>query len=497
MFRCTCATRALESFVKDFAGINLHRQQRAQQFFQQARTFGRRASLWQQTDASKGDAAGDSDGWIPFDGGRGGEKDESVVTLSPRDLNNTPQEAKNTVESEEWHAEVQITDPEALATRHEEDTVDRVTLRSLSANAGSEGALQRVRVLELPAISQHFAPRESQAVTVPEEATPQQATKPTVQAEPRTRAESRYVRRLRRIQDGKFMQLAMARHLGKQCQDQAREAENGPQEESWHEGARSKIEGPQEHIGGKKEKGKNARKRERRAREAEEVRETSEADPSKDENKLDRSAASPASKKEKTGKAVVPEPKPAAAKKKPSTTPKGPQQQPPPTKQQSQPSRLKKEPWQVQKAALTRKFGEQGWSPRKRVSPDTLEGIRALHASDPSTYSTETLSNHFQISADAIRRILKSKWKPKPEEIEERAKRWEKRGVKKWAEMSEKMGTKPPKKWRELGVENVALRRRLERKPFEQERQRRSKMQEARDNADRLPMEGSFAERIL
>ena len=110
-----------------------------------------------------------------------------------------------------------------------------------------------------------------------------------------------------------------------------------------------------------------------------------------------------------------------------------------------------REPWQIQKAALGRKFGEQGWQPNKRLSPDTLEGIRALHVSDPISYNTQTLAQHFHITPEAIRRILKSKWRPNEEEAEERRLRWEKRGVKKWSEMAE-LGIKPPAKWRALGV---------------------------------------------
>ena len=110
-----------------------------------------------------------------------------------------------------------------------------------------------------------------------------------------------------------------------------------------------------------------------------------------------------------------------------------------------------REPWQIQKAALSHKFGEQGWQPNKRLSPDTLEGIRALHVSDPGNYNTETLAQHFHITPEAIRRILKSKWRPNEEEAEERRLRWEKRGVKKWREMAE-LGIRPPAKWRALGV---------------------------------------------
>lgn len=110
-----------------------------------------------------------------------------------------------------------------------------------------------------------------------------------------------------------------------------------------------------------------------------------------------------------------------------------------------------KEPWQIQKAVLQAKFGDQGWSPRKRISPDALAGIRALHSAEPTTYTTAVLAEHFKVSAEAVRRILKSKWQPNEDEADERRKRWEKRGEKKWSEMVE-LGIRPPKKWRDMGV---------------------------------------------
>jgi hypothetical protein len=130
-----------------------------------------------------------------------------------------------------------------------------------------------------------------------------------------------------------------------------------------------------------------------------------------------------------------------------------PQTTPPETSSRatSRPKSKDREIWQVQKASLERKFGEKGWQPSKRLSPDTIEGIRALHASDPKNYKTETLAKHFQITPEAIRRILKSKWRPNEAEAEDRRQRWEKRGVKKWKEMAE-LGVRPPAKWRALGV---------------------------------------------
>lgn len=109
------------------------------------------------------------------------------------------------------------------------------------------------------------------------------------------------------------------------------------------------------------------------------------------------------------------------------------------------------EPWQTQKSALSEKFGSTGWLPRKRLSPDTLDGIRALHAQYPDKFTTPILADQFKVSPEAIRRILKSKWRPKGEEEERRRQRWEKRGENIWSQMVE-MGIKPPKKWRDMGV---------------------------------------------
>ncbi|KAF2966514.1 hypothetical protein GQX73_g7051 [Xylaria multiplex] len=110
----------------------------------------------------------------------------------------------------------------------------------------------------------------------------------------------------------------------------------------------------------------------------------------------------------------------------------------------------RKEAWQIQKEALKEKFPE-GWMPRKRLSPDALEGIRALHSQFPEQYTTEVLARHFELSPEAIRRILKSTWRPTVEEEERRQERWFNRGKNIWSHMAE-LGKKPPKKWRREGI---------------------------------------------
>lgn len=107
-------------------------------------------------------------------------------------------------------------------------------------------------------------------------------------------------------------------------------------------------------------------------------------------------------------------------------------------------------PWQSQKAALAEKF-EEGWAPRKRLSPDALAGIRAINAQFPEEYTVPVLAAKFEVSPEAIRRILKSKWRPDEEEEEDRKRRWYKRGQEVWTRYAE-LGLKPPRKWRDLGI---------------------------------------------
>jgi hypothetical protein len=109
-----------------------------------------------------------------------------------------------------------------------------------------------------------------------------------------------------------------------------------------------------------------------------------------------------------------------------------------------------KEPWMTQKAALKKKF-PGGWNPRKKLSPDALVGIRMLHKQFPEEYTTEVLAQKFEVSPEAIRRILKSKWTPDPEEELERQERWHNRGKRVWTQWAA-LGKKPPRKWRAEGI---------------------------------------------
>ncbi|PSR90561.1 hypothetical protein BD289DRAFT_430784 [Coniella lustricola] len=106
--------------------------------------------------------------------------------------------------------------------------------------------------------------------------------------------------------------------------------------------------------------------------------------------------------------------------------------------------------WALQKEALKKKFPD-GWAPRKRLSPDALSGIRALHQQFPDMFSTAALAEKFEVSPEVIRRILRSRWEPTAEEEEDRQRRWANRGTAIWNRYSE-LGMKPPKKWRDAGI---------------------------------------------
>lgn len=106
--------------------------------------------------------------------------------------------------------------------------------------------------------------------------------------------------------------------------------------------------------------------------------------------------------------------------------------------------REKPDPWRTQKDALDKKF-PNGWNPPKKLSPDALEGIRHLHATAPDRFTTSVLAEEFKISPEAIRRILKSRWRPSETEAEDRRKRWEKRHERIWSRMAE-LGLRPSTK---------------------------------------------------
>jgi len=57
----------------------------------------------------------------------------------------------------------------------------------------------------------------------------------------------------------------------------------------------------------------------------------------------------------------------------------------------------------------------EGWKPPQKISREAMDGLRACHTHDPEKFTTPVLADKFKISPEAVRRILKGKWKPTPE----------------------------------------------------------------------------------
>jgi Neugrin len=71
--------------------------------------------------------------------------------------------------------------------------------------------------------------------------------------------------------------------------------------------------------------------------------------------------------------------------------------------------------WAQHRATMKAKF-PNGWAPPHKLSRAAMDGLRALHAHDPDTFTTPVLSEKFRISPEAVRRILRSKWQPTKEQ---------------------------------------------------------------------------------
>lgn len=83
--------------------------------------------------------------------------------------------------------------------------------------------------------------------------------------------------------------------------------------------------------------------------------------------------------------------------------------------------------WQRQMYALREKFGAEKWNPRKQLSREAIEGIRALKEHSPELNAGD-FAEMFKVPAESIRRILKSKWRPNDAEMDHIAERWTRRG---------------------------------------------------------------------
>jgi neugrin len=71
--------------------------------------------------------------------------------------------------------------------------------------------------------------------------------------------------------------------------------------------------------------------------------------------------------------------------------------------------------WAQHRASMKAKFPE-GWAPPHKLSRAAMDGLRALHAHNPDTFTTPVLADKFRISPEAVRRILRGKWQPTQEQ---------------------------------------------------------------------------------
>jgi hypothetical protein len=150
--------------------------------------------------------------------------------------------------------------------------------------------------------------------------------------------------------------------------------------------------------------------------------------------------------------------------------------------------------WAVVRASVAGKFkkkddGGDGWAPTRRLSPDTVAGLRALHAAYPGAFTLQHLARRFGVGYEAMRRIVKGGVKrpasvadggaendrvaaldaaggmesasarlaevaAEAEREESVRARWERRGARIWTHRAAQ-GARPPAKWRALGVGDV------------------------------------------
>jgi hypothetical protein len=107
--------------------------------------------------------------------------------------------------------------------------------------------------------------------------------------------------------------------------------------------------------------------------------------------------------------------------------------------------------WAQHRASLKTKFPE-GWAPPHKLSRAAMDGLRALHAHDPDTFTTPVLANKFRVSPEAVRRILRGKWQPTQEQrtrLLEREKRYRQERIRS-KRATERVG-EAENKWRKTG----------------------------------------------
>lgn len=83
--------------------------------------------------------------------------------------------------------------------------------------------------------------------------------------------------------------------------------------------------------------------------------------------------------------------------------------------------------WRHRDETIKKKINGERWNPSKKLSRENMDSVRLLKKQMPHLTASD-LGAHFKISPDAIRRILKSKFKQTEEEAVKIQKRWERRG---------------------------------------------------------------------
>ena len=107
--------------------------------------------------------------------------------------------------------------------------------------------------------------------------------------------------------------------------------------------------------------------------------------------------------------------------------------------------------WAQHRASMKTKF-PQGWAPPHKLSRAAMDGLRALHAHDPDTFTTPVLADKFRVSPEAVRRILKGKWQPTQEQrarLLEREKRYRQDRIR--SKRATERTQEAENKWRKAG----------------------------------------------
>ncbi|GMM58884.1 Rrg9 protein [Maudiozyma humilis] len=83
--------------------------------------------------------------------------------------------------------------------------------------------------------------------------------------------------------------------------------------------------------------------------------------------------------------------------------------------------------WKKRDETIKNKIKGARWNPSKKLSQTAMDNVRLLKEQMPHLTSSD-LAKHFEISPEAIRRILKNKFKRTEEESKRIQERWERRG---------------------------------------------------------------------